>query len=60
MKEGLDVPEFGSEVKVEDIDVVEVGSYAFEALDDLADHHKEPPEHSVPAVRYDEPLEKSR
>ena len=32
MKQAFVVPEFGSEVEVEDIDVAEVGRYAFEAL----------------------------
>lgn len=46
---------------MEDIDVVEVGSYAFEAFDDSAyDHRKLPPGHGAPALRHDEPLEKSR
>ena len=58
-EEGADVVDMGIWVGVEDYDVVEVGVYSVEALDDLINDLDEPAGRGAATLRNDEPLEES-
>ena len=58
-EEGADVVDMGSWVGVEDHDVVEVGGYSVQALDDLVNDLDEPAGRGAATLRHDESLEES-
>ena len=58
-QEGADVVDMGSWVGVESYDVVEVGGYSVQALDDLVNDLDEPAGRGAATLRHDESLEES-
>ena len=59
LEEGADVVDVGNGLGVENYDVVQVGGYVVEALDDLVDDLDEPARRGAAALRHDGPLEES-